>query len=138
MNELQYRVLRAIYDHTTSARSYVPYAVFSSQVPSCPSAFDLLSLLPPESFHSQKDHSHGTMQDTFWISPEGIAAIGAYETEKGFRSAMLDGLEAERQLRQKADEEEHRFTLKWNRINLAVALSGVLFGLAGFLVALLK
>ena len=78
------------------------------------------------------------MQDTFWISPEGIAAIGAYETEKGFRSAMLDGLEAERQLRQKADEEEHRFTLKWNRINLAVALSGVLFGLAGFLVALLK
>ena len=49
---------------------------------------------------------------------------------------IVDAAE-ERCLREIADKEEHQFTLKWNRINLTVAIAGVLFGLAGFVVGLL-
>lgn len=44
----------------------------------------------------------------------------------------------ERALRIKADVEEHSFTVKWNRINLTVALVGALIGFAGLIVALVS
>lgn len=49
---------------------------------------------------------------------------------------ILDAAE-ERRLREIADKDEHQFTLKWNWCNLIVAIAGVLFGLAGFVVGLL-
>lgn len=49
---------------------------------------------------------------------------------------ILDAAE-ERRLREIADKDEHQFTLKWNWRNLTVAIAGVLFGLAGFVVGLL-
>lgn len=58
------------------------------------------------------------------------------EAELEFRESMLKQLEDEQTARQKADEEEHRFTQRWNRINLAVAVFAALVGVAGFVVSL--
>ena len=58
------------------------------------------------------------------------------QLQAALQKQILDAAE-ERCLREIADKEEHQFTLKWNRINLTVAIAGVLFGLAGFVVGLL-
>lgn len=58
------------------------------------------------------------------------------QLQAALQKQILDA-EEERRLRETADKEEHQFTLKWNRINLTVAIAGVLFGLAGFVVGLL-
>jgi hypothetical protein len=59
------------------------------------------------------------------------------EAELEFRESIQNQMDEERRLREESDEKEHKFTLKWNRINLTVALIGVLFGIAGFVVGLL-
>lgn len=59
------------------------------------------------------------------------------EAELEFRESIQNQMNDERRLREESDEKEHKFTLKWNRINLTVALIGVLFGIAGFVVGLL-
>ena len=46
--------------------------------------------------------------------------------------------EEERALRIAADEKEHRYTVKWNRINLSVAITAALFGLGGLIVSLVN
>ena len=46
--------------------------------------------------------------------------------------------EEERALRTAADEKEHRYTVKWNRINLSVAITAALFGLGGLIVSLVN
>ena len=48
------------------------------------------------------------------------------------------GLTNEREERKQADEANFLYSKKWNRINLVVAISGVLFGLIGCVVALLS
>lgn len=58
------------------------------------------------------------------------------QLQAALQKQILDA-EEECRLRETADKEEHQFTLKWNRINLTVAIAGVLFGLAGFVVGLL-
>lgn len=58
------------------------------------------------------------------------------EAELEFRETVLKQLDEERQQRGKSDAEEHKFTLKWNRINLAVAVFAALVGVAGLVVAL--
>lgn len=59
------------------------------------------------------------------------------EAELEFRESIQNQMNEERRLRAESDEQEHQFTLKWNRINLTVAIIGVLFGFAGFVVGLL-
>lgn len=49
------------------------------------------------------------------------------EAELEFRESIQNQMNDERRLREESDEKEHKFTLKWNRINLTVALIGVLF-----------
>lgn len=46
--------------------------------------------------------------------------------------------EEERALRIAADEKEHQYTVKWNRINLFVAVAAALFGLGGFILSLVN
>ena len=46
--------------------------------------------------------------------------------------------EAARALRIAADEKEHRYTVKWNQINLSVAITAALFGLGGLIVSLVN
>lgn len=58
------------------------------------------------------------------------------EAELEFRETVLKQLDEERQQREKSDAEEHKFTLMWNRINLAVAVFAALVGVAGLVVAL--
>ena len=58
------------------------------------------------------------------------------EAELEFRETVLKQLDEERQQREKSDAEEHKFTLKWNRINLAGAVFAALVGVAGLVVAL--
>lgn len=58
------------------------------------------------------------------------------QLQAALQKQILDAAE-ERRLRETADKEEHQFTLKWNWRNLTVAIAGVLFGLAGFVVGLL-
>lgn len=79
MTSMQYAVLKAIQQNTSETVSYVPYSVFSRQVPNCPDAFKLLSLLPSAYFDSQKSEVNGVWEACFWISPEGIDAISEYE-----------------------------------------------------------
>ncbi len=79
MNSTQYAVLKAIYHNTSETVSYVPYSVFSRQVPDCPDAFQLLSLIPSAYFESQKDVIDGVRESCFCITPEGIDAISEYE-----------------------------------------------------------
>lgn len=59
------------------------------------------------------------------------------EAELEFRESIQNQMDEERRLRAESDEKEHQFTLKWNRINLTVAIIGVLFGFSGFVVGLL-
>ena len=47
------------------------------------------------------------------------------QLQAALQKQMLDAAE-ERRLREIADKEEHQFTLKWNRINLAVAIGAAL------------
>lgn len=79
MTSTQYAVLKAIQQNTSETVSYVPYSVFSRQVPNCPGAFELLSLLPSAYFQSQKDTINGVREACFCITPEGIDAISEYE-----------------------------------------------------------
>lgn len=79
MNSTQYAVLKAIYHNTSETVSYVHYSVFSRQVPDCPDAFQLLSLIPSAYFESQKDVIDGVRESCFCITPEGIDAISEYE-----------------------------------------------------------
>ena len=58
------------------------------------------------------------------------------QLQAALQKQILDA-EEECRLRETADKEEHQFTLKWNWRNLTVAIAGVLFGLAGFVVGLL-
>lgn len=58
------------------------------------------------------------------------------QLQAALQKQILDAAE-ERHLREIADKDEHQFTLKWNWCNLIVAIAGVLFGLAGFVVGLL-
>ena len=58
------------------------------------------------------------------------------QLQAALQKQILDAAE-ERRLREIADKDEHQFTLKWNWRNLTVAIAGVLFGLAGFVVGLL-
>ena len=58
------------------------------------------------------------------------------EAELEFRETVLKQLDEERQQREKSDAEEPKLTLKWNRINLAVAVFAALVGVAGLVVAL--
>ena len=60
------------------------------------------------------------------------------EAELEFRESMLKQLEDERQQREKSDVEERRFALKWNRINLAVAIFAALVGTAGLVLSLVS
>lgn len=46
--------------------------------------------------------------------------------------------EEERALRIAADEKEHQYAVKWNRINLSVAVAAALFGLGGFILSLVN
>ena len=88
MNSTQYAVLKAIYHNTSETVSYVPYSVFSRQVPDCPDAFQLLSLIPSAYFESQKDVINGVRESCFCITPEGIDAIAEYR--KGRFRDVLD------------------------------------------------
>ena len=54
------------------------------------------------------------------------------EAELEFRESMLKQLEDERQQREKSD------ALKWNRINLAVAIFAALVGTAGLVLSLVS
>ena len=58
------------------------------------------------------------------------------QLQAALQKQILDAAE-ERRLREIADKDEHQFALKWNWRNLIVAIAGVLFGLAGFVVGLL-
>ena len=44
-------------------------------------------------------------------------------------------LDSERKARRTADAEQMKMTIRWNKINLAVGISGVAVGLAGVIVA---
>lgn len=44
-------------------------------------------------------------------------------------------LDEERAIRQTADEEQMKLTLRWNKINLLVGIAGVIVGFAGVVVA---
>lgn len=65
---------------------------------------------------------------------EQIKRIKAIESQL---AAQVKLSELERIARIRGDAEERQFTVKWNRINLTVAILGVLFGCAGFVVALI-
>ena len=82
MNEIQYSVLKPIAQNSSATVSYVPYSVFSAQIKNCPSAFDLLSLLPSNYCKWQKEKIGGVWETCFWISPEGISALAEYEADK--------------------------------------------------------
>ena len=45
-------------------------------------------------------------------------------------------LDSERNARQTADREQLKLTIRWNKINLAVGITGILVGIAGVIVAI--
>ena len=49
--------------------------------------------------------------------------------------ALDQKLDSEREARRTADAEQMKMTIRWNKINLAVGISGVAVGLAGVIVA---
>ena len=82
----------------------------------------------------QIEHLKAALQKQIEQNDTHTQQIG--QLQAALQKQILDA-EEERRLRETADKEEHQFTLKWNWRNLTVAIAGVLFGLAGFVVGLL-
>ena len=76
------------------------------------------------------------MSDLKWESP-GQKQQQGWDIQKAAHIlAELDQkLDSERESRRAADAEQMKMTIRWNKINLIVGISGVIVGFAGVIVA---